>query len=66
MNIRNRSLEKSGSLIHLAPKVFETLALLVQASPNAVSREELRATLWRKLRWKKASWGNMFTCCEKH
>jgi hypothetical protein len=39
---------------------------LVQASPNAVSREELRATLWRKLRWKKASWGNMFTCCEKH
>lgn len=46
MNIRNRSLEKSGSLIHLAPKVFETLALLVHSSPNAVSREELRATLW--------------------
>ncbi len=46
MSIRNRFLEKGSSAVRLAPKVFETLALLVQSSPNAVSRDELRAALW--------------------
>jgi DNA-binding winged helix-turn-helix (wHTH) protein len=35
-----------GDRVHLAPKAFELLLLLVRSQPNAVSHEQLHAALW--------------------
>jgi DNA-binding winged helix-turn-helix (wHTH) protein len=41
-----RRLRRDGVDIHLAPKAFELLALLVEASPHVVAKRELHARLW--------------------
>lgn len=39
-------LRRDGADIHLAPKAFELLALLIEAAPRVVSKRELHARLW--------------------
>lgn len=39
-------LEQAGTYIHLTPKAFELLALLIDAAPRVVSKSELHERLW--------------------
>jgi DNA-binding winged helix-turn-helix (wHTH) protein len=41
-----RLLSRSGEPVHLTPKAFDLLHALVDASPRAVRKEELRDRLW--------------------
>jgi len=41
-----RRLEQSGEYIHLTPKAFDLLALLIEAAPRVVSKAELHERLW--------------------
>jgi DNA-binding winged helix-turn-helix (wHTH) protein len=41
-----RLVRREGIDIHLAPKAFELLLILVRNQPNAVSHEQLHAALW--------------------
>lgn len=41
-----RRLRREGSVVHLSPKAFDLLALLVAAAPRVVSKRELHARLW--------------------
>jgi len=41
-----RQLEQGGVPVHLSPKAFQLLEILVEAAPSAVSREEIYDTLW--------------------
>jgi DNA-binding winged helix-turn-helix (wHTH) protein len=41
-----RRLRRDGVDIHLAPKAFELLGLLLEASPRVVAKRELHARLW--------------------
>ena len=42
-----RRLHRSGTAVHLSPKAFDLLALLVRRRPNAMSKSEILDTLWR-------------------
>jgi len=41
-----RELRCGGQLVHLSPKAFELLAVLLRARPGAVSKTDLHSTLW--------------------
>ena len=41
-----RQLERSGRYVHLSPKAFDLLALLLAERPGVVSKEMLRDRLW--------------------
>jgi DNA-binding winged helix-turn-helix (wHTH) protein len=41
-----RELRRGGQPIHISPKAFELLSLLVQRCPCAVSKQELHRALW--------------------
>jgi len=41
-----RRLRRGGENIHLPPKAFDLLALLVEAAPRVVPKRELHARLW--------------------
>jgi DNA-binding winged helix-turn-helix (wHTH) protein len=41
-----RELTSRRSLVHLSPKAFQLLALLIERRPRAVSKEDLYAHLW--------------------
>lgn len=41
-----RQLRKSGTDIHLSPKAFELLLILIDSRPKAVSKADLQARLW--------------------
>jgi DNA-binding winged helix-turn-helix (wHTH) protein len=42
----SRELRRAGSPVHLQPKAFELLALLVRARPKALSKQAIRGQLW--------------------
>jgi DNA-binding winged helix-turn-helix (wHTH) protein len=44
---QTRRLRREGVEIHLSPKAFELLALLVEAAPRVVAKRELHAKLWQ-------------------
>jgi DNA-binding winged helix-turn-helix (wHTH) protein len=44
---RARQLSRAGEPIHLSPKAFDLLALLVHRRPEAMSKAEILDTLWR-------------------
>jgi DNA-binding winged helix-turn-helix (wHTH) protein len=46
LDLETRQLTRAGRVIHLAPKAFELLALLVAERPKAISKEELQNRLW--------------------
>jgi DNA-binding winged helix-turn-helix (wHTH) protein len=41
-----RLVRREGIEVHLAPKAFELLLILVRNQPNAVPHEQLHAALW--------------------
>lgn len=41
-----RQLRKGGQEVHLSPKAFELLRILIAARPKALSKPELQAALW--------------------
>lgn len=41
-----RELRCRGQLVHLSPKAFDLLAVLVRRRPSAVSKDDLHAELW--------------------
>lgn len=48
LDVRARQLLRGQELIHLSPKAFDLLALLIQRRPEAVSKRELHSRLWRE------------------
>jgi DNA-binding winged helix-turn-helix (wHTH) protein len=46
---RQRSLTCRGDRVHLAPKAFELLGLLLANRPSAVSKREIQERLWREV-----------------
>jgi Tol biopolymer transport system component/DNA-binding winged helix-turn-helix (wHTH) protein len=46
LDLKARLLLKGGQPVHLARKAAETLLVLLQNSPNLVSKEELLAAIW--------------------
>ena len=42
----SRQLSRSGSAVHLSPKAFELLKLLVERRPSAISKAELHEHIW--------------------
>jgi DNA-binding winged helix-turn-helix (wHTH) protein len=45
-DVVSRRLRREGVDVHLAPKVFDLLGLLVEAAPRVVAKRELHARLW--------------------
>lgn len=43
---RRRLLHRGASALHLSPKTFQLLALLLERRPGAVTREEILEALW--------------------
>ena len=41
-----RRLWRKGEPVHLTPKAFELLRLLIESRPRALSKDELRGELW--------------------
>jgi DNA-binding winged helix-turn-helix (wHTH) protein len=41
-----RQLRKNGQEVHLSPKAFELLRILITARPRALSKQELQSALW--------------------
>jgi DNA-binding winged helix-turn-helix (wHTH) protein len=46
VDVGMRVVRREGIDVHLAPKAFDLLVMLVKQRPNAVSHEELHAALW--------------------
>ena len=46
LDMSTRQLERSGRYVHLSPKAFDLLALLLAERPGVVSKEMLRDRLW--------------------
>jgi len=46
VDVGARLVRREGSEVHLAPKAFDLLLILVKNQPNAVSHEQLHAALW--------------------
>jgi len=46
LDARRRQLFRDGRLIHLQPKAFDLLKLLVDAAPRVVTKSELHQRLW--------------------
>jgi|1185.fasta_scaffold45220_2 DNA-binding winged helix-turn-helix (wHTH) protein len=45
-DVGTRQLLRDGEEIHLSPKAFELLSVLIRSRPRAVSKAELQETLW--------------------
>lgn len=46
LDLERRQLRRSGEPVHLSPKAFDLLSLLVERGPAAVSKAELLERLW--------------------
>jgi DNA-binding winged helix-turn-helix (wHTH) protein len=47
LDSETRELSVSGETIHLTPKAFELLEILIESRPRAVSKSEIHERLWR-------------------
>ena len=48
LDLETRELLRSGKAVHIEPKAFRLLELLVRARPKALSKDELQNELWPK------------------
>ena len=48
LNLETRELLRAGRPVHVEPKAFRLLELLIQARPRALSKDELQNELWPK------------------
>jgi DNA-binding winged helix-turn-helix (wHTH) protein len=46
VDLGRRELSRGGRPVHLTPKAFQLLELLVQKRPDAVSKDEIRERIW--------------------
>jgi DNA-binding winged helix-turn-helix (wHTH) protein len=46
IDLETRELRRSGNAVHLSPKAFELLTLLITNQPKALSKSELQEHLW--------------------
>jgi DNA-binding winged helix-turn-helix (wHTH) protein len=46
IDVGARVVQRDGKLVHLSPKAFDLLLMLVAAQPNAVARDRLQTALW--------------------
>ncbi len=46
LDAASHELRRSGGAVHLTPKAFRLLQLLVEQRPGVVSKDEIMATLW--------------------
>jgi hypothetical protein len=46
VDLGRRELRRAGETVHLTPKAFQLLELLVERRPDAVSKDEIRTRLW--------------------
>ena len=46
VSVNTRELLRGGRPVHLTPKGFDLLLLLVSRRPNAVSKQEILAQVW--------------------
>jgi len=46
LDTARREVRRAGRLVHLSPKAFQLLLLLVEQRSRAISREEIRAKVW--------------------
>jgi DNA-binding winged helix-turn-helix (wHTH) protein len=53
-----RQLLRGGHVVHLSPKAFDLLSLLVERAPAAVSKEEIVQILWPRVHVSDASLTN--------
>lgn len=44
---QRRQLSREGQVLHLTPKAFDLLSLLVEAAPRVVPKSEIHQRLWR-------------------
>jgi DNA-binding winged helix-turn-helix (wHTH) protein len=56
-----RQLLRGNTIIHLSPKAFELLSLLVDRAPAAVSKEEIVQIVWPRIHVSDASLTNAVT-----
>ncbi len=47
LDSETRELSVSGQTVHLTPKAFELLEILIQSRPRALSKSEIHERLWR-------------------
>jgi DNA-binding winged helix-turn-helix (wHTH) protein len=60
-----RLVRRKGVDIHLAPKAFDLLLILVRSQPNAVSHEQLHAALWPGIHVSETSLAALITQLRK-
>jgi DNA-binding winged helix-turn-helix (wHTH) protein len=46
LDVATRELRRDGDLVHVSPKAFDLLSLLLDKRPNAVSKSDIHAALW--------------------
>jgi DNA-binding winged helix-turn-helix (wHTH) protein/TolB-like protein/Tfp pilus assembly protein PilF len=46
LNTKEKNLWRENELVHLSPRVFDTLLMLVERSGEVISKEEMMETIW--------------------
>lgn len=65
VDVGTRLVHREGIDIHLSPKAFDLLVLLVRKQPNAVGHQELHAALWPGLHISETSLAVLVTQLRK-
>jgi DNA-binding winged helix-turn-helix (wHTH) protein len=65
VDIGTRLVRREGVDIHLAPKAFDLLLILVRNQPNAVSHEQLHTALWPGIHVSETSLAALITQLRK-
>lgn len=48
LDLETRELSRAGDVVHIEPKAFQLLALLIAARPKAISKSALQDAIWPK------------------
>ena len=59
LHFGRRELKRRGARVHLSPKAFRLLELLVNAAPDAVSKEQLYNAIWPDVTVEEANLPNL-------
>ena len=61
LDLDRRQFERAGTIVHLPPKVYTLLTVLVDQRPKALSKDELNEALWPGLYISESSLTNVVT-----
>ena len=59
MDVSARRLRRGSADVHLSPKAFDLLSLLIARRPSVVEKADLRRALWRDVHVVEATLGNL-------